>query len=157
MINSQMLENVLPIFFEHQGCEDTVITQNIKRLGLSLKESERITAFIPSAFCRVALSEQLDIEFLDSYKVNNLEKQFSYSDEPIYQTAIELASEIMNYKPELSEIFNSIVVRSAECNVINKALNEGADITGNSLSPVIYFGYKTLGKKQTLFDKLLNR
>lgn len=156
MIDREKIREILPIFLELKGQEDSAISERLERQGLSLGEAERISAFFPSAFCRIALSHKFDLNFPDSYEVEGQEDKFSYKDEPIYKLGIEIASDIYHNEPELAEVFNSIVTRSAEFNSVNKALNDGAEIAGASLSVINYFGYKTIGKKRGLFSRLFS-
>ncbi|WP_076589219.1 hypothetical protein [Vibrio ostreicida] len=155
-MNREKLKEIVPIFLKMKDSDDFEISKAIEKLGLSVEDSERISAFIPSAFCRIALSHHIDVEFPNSYKVEGLEGEYSYNDEPIYILGIELASVIYHNEPELAEVFNSIVTRSAECNVINNALNEGAELAGASLSATNYFGYDTLGKKHGALSEAIS-
>lgn len=154
MIDREKVKNILPVFLELRDQSDSDISDRLESQGLSLSEAERVSAFLPSAFCRIALSHKFDLGFPDTYKVQGVEGEFPYKAEPIYKLAIDIASDIYHNEPELSEVFNSIATRSAEFITINKALNEGAEITGASLSATSYFGYRTLGKKRGLFTKI---
>ncbi|TLX45067.1 hypothetical protein C1E24_20925 [Pseudoalteromonas phenolica] len=156
MINREKIKSVLSVFLELKKQNDSDISDRLESQGLSIFEAERVSAFLPSAFCRIALSHKFDLGFPDTYKVQGVEGEFPYKEEPIYKLAIDIASEIYHNEPELSEVFNSIVTRSAEFNTINKALNEGAEIAGACLSATNYFGYKTLGKKRGLFSKVFS-
>ena len=156
MIDQAKLREVIPVFLEKKDLDDIEISQAIETMGVSLSDAERISAFLPSGFCCIALSHKFDLGFPDSYMVHDQKEDFYYKDEPIYKMGIELAAEIYHNEPELGEVFNSIVTRSAEFNVINQALNEGAEIAGAALSPTSYFGYKTLGKKRGIFSKVFS-
>ena len=156
MIYREKIKNVLSVFLELKDQNDSDISDRLVSQGLSLFEAERVSAFLPSAFCRIALSHKFDLCFPDTYKVQSVEGEFPYKAEPIYKLAIDIASDIYHNEHELSEVFNSIVTRSAEFNTINNALNEGAEITGASLSVTTYFGYRTLGKKRGLFSKVFS-
>lgn len=155
-MNRDKLKEVIPIFLEMKDSDDIAICNEIVAHGYKTEEAERISAFLPSAFCRIALGHKFDVEFPDTYKVQNQDGEFSYKEESIYKAAIELASHIYHNEPDLAEIFNSIVMRSSEFNVVNQALNEGAELSGAKLSAVVYFGYKTLGKKRGVFSKFFS-
>ncbi|QSP94016.1 hypothetical protein LPB19_12540 [Marinobacter salinisoli] len=156
MIDRKKIEGVLPVFLELREKDDSAISVDLEQRGLSRDDAERVLAFLPSAFCRIALSHKFDLSFPDTYKVEGLEGEFPYRDEPIYKLGIEIASQIYHGEPGLSEVFNSIVTRSAEFNTVNSALNEGAELAGASLSPTNYFGYKTLGKKRGRFSRFFS-
>lgn len=150
------IKEVLPVFLEMRERDDSAIIEKLTSQGLSLEDAERISAFLPSSFCRIALSYKFNLSFSDSYKVEGQEGEFPYKNEPIYKMGIKIASDIYHNEPEFGEVFNSIVTRSAEFNAVNSALNEGADLAGTNLSATNYFGYKTLGKKRGLFSRLLS-
>ncbi|WP_339386762.1 hypothetical protein [Vibrio caribbeanicus] len=154
MIDREKIKEVLPVFLQLREQNDLFISNRLEHQGLRLDEAERVSAFLPSAFCRIALSHKFDLGFPDSYKVEGQNGDFSYKDEPIYKLGIEIASDIYHNEPELGEVFNSIVTRSAEFKAVNNALNKGAEIAGASLSATHYFGYKTLGKKRGLFSRV---
>jgi hypothetical protein len=156
MIDREKIKDVLSVFLELRESDDSAISDKLKSQGLSLQDAERVSAFLPSAFCRIALSHKFDLGFPDSYKVEGQEGEYLYKDEPIYKLGIEIASDIYHNEPELGEIFNSIVTRSAEFNTVNNALNDGADIAGANLSATNYFGYKTLGKKRGIFSRVFS-
>lgn len=156
MIDKYKLKEALPIFLKLRELDDSTLSKAIEECGYAKETAERIAAFLPSAFCCVALRHHFDIRFPESFTIQGSKKEFFYKEEPIYKLGIELASEIYHHQPELSEVFNSIVARSAECNAINKALNAGAEVSGSSLSPTNYFGYETLGKKRGILSKLFS-
>ncbi|GGC00583.1 hypothetical protein GCM10011352_28430 [Marinobacterium zhoushanense] len=156
MIDQAKIKEILPIFLELKDSGDAHICKAIEELGIERETAERISAFFPSAFCRVALADHLQVEFPDSYMINGSDKLYPYKEEPIYAMGIELASIIYHHEQELSGIFNSIVTRSAECDAINRALNAGEGISGSKLSPIRYFGYKTIGKRRNVFSRLFS-
>lgn len=156
MIDREKIKGVLAVFLELIESDDSTISHKLVSQGLSLEDAERVSAFFPSAFCRIALSHKFDLGFPNSYKVEGHKGEFPYKNEPIYKLGIEIASDIYHNEPELGEIFNSIVTRSAEFNTVNNALNDGADITGAKLSATNYFGYKTLGKKRGIFSRIFS-
>ncbi|MDK2594012.1 hypothetical protein [Pseudoalteromonas obscura] len=154
MIEREKIKDVLPVFLEYKDQSDSDITDRLTHHGLNLTEAERVSAFLPSAFCRIVLGHKLDLNFPNTYKVYGKEGEYAYSEEPIYKLAIDIASEIYHNESEFADIFNSIVARSAEFNVVNQALNKGSEITGSSLQATTYFGYKTLGKKRSLLSRI---
>ncbi|WP_308364879.1 MULTISPECIES: hypothetical protein [unclassified Microbulbifer] len=156
MIDREKIKEVLPVFLEMKESDDIEISEALKDQGLKLEDAERVSAFIPSAFCRIALSHKFNLGFPDTYCIEGKEDEFSYKEEPIYKLGIEMASEIYHNEPELAEVFNCIVTRSSEFNSVNNALNAGADIEGANYSPTNYSGYKTLGKKRGLFSKVFS-
>ncbi|MCM0148647.1 hypothetical protein KCN56_08740 [Photobacterium galatheae] len=156
MIDREKIKEVLPVFLEMKASDDMAISDALKAHGFKIEDAERISAFLPSAFGRIALSHKFNLGFPDTYRVNGKEDEYSYKEEPIYKLGIEMASEVYHNEPELAEVFNSIVTRSSEFNAINNALNDGFDIEGGNFSPTNYSGYKTLGKKRGLFSKIFN-
>ena len=154
MIDKYKLKEILPTFLKMKDLDDSALCKAIEEFGCGKECAERIAAFLPSAFCRIAFSHHFDIRFPESYTIDGAKKEIFYKEEPIYKIGIELASEIYHHQPELSEIFNSVVTRSAECDAINKALNAGAKLSGSRLSPTNYFGYETLGKRRGIISKL---
>jgi hypothetical protein len=156
MINKQIIEKILPIFLNLKSSDDSAISKAIEESGIDKENAERITAFLPSAFARVAFSHKFDINFSETYTVDGLKKSYSYNEEPIFKLGIELAIEIYHQKSELAEIFNSVVTRSCECDAINMALNSGENISGSKFSSIDYFGYETIGKKRGLFSRLFS-
>ena len=155
-MNLDNLRKILPIFLKMKDSDDIPVCNEIEAQGFKAYDAERVTAFLPSAFCRIALSHKFDIQFPDTYKVQHLDDEFSFRDEPIYKAAIELGSHIYHHEQDLAESFNAIVMRSSEFNVVNQAMNSGTDISGANLSAPLYFGYKTLGKKQSVFSKFFS-
>ena len=155
-MNKVNLRKTLNVFLEMNDSDDIPMCSEIKALGFKAYDAERIVAFLPIAFCRVALSHKFDIEFADVYRIKNSDDEFSFQNEPVYKAAIELGSHIYHHEEDLAESFNTIAMRSSEFNVVNQALNNGTDIAGAKLSAPLYFGYKTLGKKQSVLSKLFS-
>ncbi|AXN34771.1 hypothetical protein [Vibrio coralliilyticus] len=156
MINREQIKEVLPVFLEMKESDDIEISEVLKAQGLKLEDAERVSAFFPSAFCRIALSHTFNLGFSDTYCIEGKEGEFSFQEEPIYKLGIEMASEIYHNEPQLAEVFNCIVARSSEFNTVNNALNAGADIEGANFSPTNYSGYKTLGNKCGLFSQVVS-
>ena len=142
MMDRKKFKEITAVFLEMEESNDIEISDEIEKRGFSKEDAERISAFFPSAFCRVAFSHDFDLHFPNEYKVQGRDGEFSYKNERIYKLAIELASDMYHNDAQSAEIFKSIVSLSAECNVVNKALNGNAEIAGAKISAVVYFGYK---------------
>lgn len=145
MLHIDRIKELLYLFVELKDMDDTGIARALNDAGLELEYAERVSAFFPSAFCRIAICHKYQIDFPDTYRVEWSDSEFEYKNEEVYKLAIELGATIYHNEPELAEIFNSIVTRSAEYNTVSRALAAGSDINGAKLSPTLYFGYDTLG------------
>ena len=63
MIDLAKLKEIIPVFLEMKDRDDVEISQAIENMGVSVADAERISAFLPSGFCCIALSHKFDLGF----------------------------------------------------------------------------------------------
>ena len=62
-MNQNKLKGIISIFLEMEDSDDIALCKEIAALGFKVAEAERVSAFLPSAFCRIALSHKFDVDF----------------------------------------------------------------------------------------------
>jgi len=152
-MNIDNLRRILHVFLEMQDSENNEVIKELKTYGFNTYDAERLVAFLPIAFCRVALKHRLNINFPREYEVANLGDKFKFNDESVYKAAVELGSHIYNHEQNLAESFNAISLRSSEGHAVCKAVESGVDLSVAQIATPSFFGYKTLGKTQSLLSK----
>jgi len=136
--------------------DEMLLTKLVEAKGYKTELAERFVAFMPIAFGRVVIKQLGEVSFTSTYIVKEDGNEYSLTDEPLYCLAQSLAVESYENGTIGREVFSAIATRSAEIGSVNKALNEGIDINGAKFSPILLFGYKTLGKKQGLFGGIFS-
>ncbi len=141
------LIKVMQHFVGTSDMDDCDLVNLLHGKGLTREESERLVAFLPIAFARVAIVHIGKVGFTTDYRVKETGKIFSLSDEPIFVEALKLATESYHSGLVSRDSFAAVALRSPELVAVNKALNAGEDINGASFNTVVFFGYKSLGKR----------
>jgi len=154
-MNIENLIEISDVFVEAPDEDQDLIVQVIEK-GFSKNEAERVVGFMPIAFGRAVIEQVSEVTFSEKYKVKENSKEYSLNDEPIYCTALNLAKESYDKGVIEQATFAAIATRSAELDAVNKALNEGQDLTGAKFAPVLLFGYETLGETKGWFKRVFS-
>ena len=108
--------------------------------------ANKLYCFIPMAFGFV-LAKRMGIEkFPSEYYLLNKKGEkvlFPLANEHYFTAALTLAYETLEngWNERLSkESYEAVIAHSAEMDALNKALNNGEDITGSEFSPSIVYG-----------------
>ena len=104
--------------------------------GMNENIATEILLFFPTALGRVFLSNQ-KINFPDEYLLYNgeiLVERKNLSNNPIFVELMEYSKKVLKYKLSKNDLIN-LLVRGAEFNAINKALNNGSDLSNLKILP----------------------
>jgi hypothetical protein len=104
--------------------------------GFSPSESRIITDTLPEAFALPAM-EELGVVVSDVASAKDSEGQWakvSLTECSIFQAASNLAREHRAVGTLRQETYKAIAERSALVGAVNKALNEGSDVTGGTMA-----------------------
>ena len=115
----------------------------LKKAGFSEGQAWRLLELLPSAFSRPVLEELgitrfspvVSVSLSDGSKVSA-----RLSDQPEYVAGLEAAR--LHQKNGLlnHDVFKQIAASSAETDAVNKALNDGEDVLGSTIGPVVLHG-----------------
>jgi hypothetical protein len=110
--------------------------------GFSHLHAEKLCVFVPSAFGWALLKRMGLRSFPSHYVVFNrlgAEVELPIAREHYFTAALQLGFEILErgWTPYLTkETFTNVLVRSAECGVLNKFLNSGKSLADAKLLPL---------------------
>jgi hypothetical protein len=153
---SEDLKKAVVIFAKNYSDDEQKITSAIVEGGFSLSDAERVTAFSPLAFARVALGRKFNVKFSNSFRVKDSDQVGVLEDEPIYKLSLIIAKDALDNESLDPDVFNCLARHSSEFGALNKALNDGADVVGAKFGDPIFFGFKTLIKKKGFFGGLFS-
>lgn len=120
------------------------IVQALMSQGLSQLEAEVFHAFVPLAFGRVFIVEQVGITASDSVSIFHEDSgaylSLQFKDEPVYLEAYKLAREMSLIGAASPEQLKSTISYSAEVHAISQAVNAGTKVEklkGGTLHPSV--------------------
>ncbi len=134
----QLIIYSLNTLLKYSNSEDIEIFNILILQGIDKNIAKKIIQFVPLAFCRVIL-ESSGIVFSNYYQVSEYNGEISelrpLQDEEVFNEAIAIA--IANSSSLCGDELLVIAGRSAEFNVINELLNEGAFMNELELIPTL--------------------
>jgi hypothetical protein len=125
-----MLESICH-FRACADADDEVLVNRLVSHGFARLEADRLAVFLPIAFDRVIL-ERLGLKhFTTDFSVRDRRGKWVHRElasESVYVTGLELAREARATGVVSCEDFRAVVLRRAELNAANDALNQGLEI-----------------------------
>lgn len=123
------------------GADNSAIEEGVRALVGEAMSARRVIDWLPEAFALVFIPHVASVHLPTTFRARNRKgkwETFGMDAEPILGNAILLGSRMYHHGPR--ETFSNIVSRSSLLAVVNRALNEGADITGATLSRLALIG-----------------
>ena len=109
----------------------------LRRSGFDEGQARRLLAFLPMAFSRPILEELGIVDFASNITANRPDGTFLNAElmrQPEYVQGLKVARNHRSKGVMDHEVYKLIASSSADLNAVDKALNEGADVTGATIA-----------------------
>src|SRR4051812_46655537 len=124
MDDRELVRFAIAAFSANPKADDQTIGDTLVKVGLSLSLANRLVAFLPLAFGRVALARLTDPpRFAQTFVMHGLTGEHPLDREPLFVQALEAARTECN-----REEMSAVGMRSSEVAAVNNALNAGAKL-----------------------------
>lgn len=137
---------------------DEVIEAGVQALFEDRMAARRVIAWLPEAFALVVIPQVAAVKLPTTFSAsakNGRWIEFGFDAEPIVQSALRLGADM--YRAGSREVFGHIASRSGLLTVVNKALNQGANLEGAALSGPALMGVPAevyLAQRKSFWGKL---
>lgn len=141
MTNRDRIAHALAIIAAHlpDGVEDQV--HALRTIGLNEGEAQRLVAFAPSALARPILERLGVTAFAATALIARQDgswMEIKLADQPEYLEMLSLARDHVLTGVLPRDVFETIVLSSAELASVNEALNNGSGVTGGTVATVFH-------------------
>ena len=141
------------------GITDDAIEAKVGDLAVDQMTARRMVDWIPEAFGVVLLPHIAKLVIPSTFSAKARDgnwMQFDFKVEPIFIKSLPIASTLYHSGPR--NVFSNIALRSSMVDVVNRALNAGAEIHGASISGPALIGIPAevyRGSGQSIWRRLM--